>query len=70
MLSSQDIMQLVQSLIWILPATLQDLPEGSCSVDVSPYYSSVIAGLERIADHLINVGYSIVNPIGSQKQKN
>lgn len=44
------------------------LAEGNCSVDVSPYYSSVIVGLERVADHLINIGYSIVNPIGSQKQ--
>lgn len=46
------------------------LAEGNCSVDVSPYYSSVIVGLERVADHLINVGYSIVNPTGSQKQDN
>ncbi|MBP3686539.1 MAG: Na/Pi cotransporter family protein, partial [Clostridia bacterium] len=34
------------------------LAEGNCSVDVSPYYSSVIIRLERIADHLVNVGYS------------
>lgn len=46
------------------------LAEGNCSVDVSPYYSSVIVGLERVADHLVNVGYSIVNPIGSQKAAN
>lgn len=46
------------------------LAEGNCSVDVSPYYSSVIVGLERMADHLVNVGYSIVNPIGSQKKDN
>ena len=45
------------------------LAEGNCSVDVSPYYSSVISGLERVADHLVNVGYSIVNPVGSQKQR-
>jgi phosphate:Na+ symporter len=44
------------------------LAEGNCSMDVSPYYSSAISGLERVADHLINVGYSIVNPIGSQKE--
>jgi phosphate:Na+ symporter len=44
------------------------LAEGNCSMDVSPYYSSTVAGLERVADHLINVGYSIVNPIGSQKE--
>ena len=43
------------------------LAEGNCSVDVSPYYSSVVIGLERVADHLVNVGYSIVNPTGSQK---
>lgn len=43
------------------------LAEGNCSVDVSPYYSSVVVGLERVADHLVNVGYSIVNPTGSQK---
>ena len=45
------------------------LAEGNCSVDVSPYYSSVIVGLERVADHLVNVGYSIVNPTGDQKEK-
>ncbi len=44
------------------------LTEGNCSMDVSPYYSSAIAGLERVADHLVNVGYSIVNPIGSEKE--
>ena len=43
------------------------LAEGNCSMDVSPYYSSAISGLERVADHLVNVGYSIINPIGSEK---
>ena len=45
------------------------LAEGNCNMDVSPYYSSVVAGLERVADHLVNVGYSIMNPTGSQKDK-
>lgn len=44
------------------------LAEGDCSMEVSPYYSSAVAGLERVADHLVNVGYSIVNPIGSEKE--
>ena len=44
------------------------LAEGKCSMDVSPYYSSAVTGLERVADHLVNVGYSIVNPIGSEKE--
>jgi phosphate:Na+ symporter len=43
------------------------LAEGNCNVDVSPYYSSVVLGLERVADHLVNIGYSIMNPTGSQK---
>ena len=42
------------------------LAEGNCSAAVSPYYSSVISGLERVADHLVNVGFSIVSPTGSQ----
>ncbi|MBQ2841498.1 MAG: Na/Pi cotransporter family protein [Clostridia bacterium] len=46
------------------------LAEGNCNVDVSPYYSSVVLGLERVADHLVNVGYSIMNPTGSQKESN
>ena len=45
------------------------LTEGKCKVELSPYYSSTVAGLERVADHLINVGYSIVNPTGSQKSE-
>ena len=46
------------------------LAEGNCNIDVSPYYSSVVVGLERVADHLVNVGYSIVSPTGSQQEKN
>lgn len=43
------------------------LANGNCNMSASPYYSSLVSGLERVADHLVNVGYSIVNPIGSQK---
>lgn len=42
------------------------LAEGGCDVEVSPYYSSTVTSLERIADLLVNVGYSIVNPVGEQ----
>ncbi len=44
------------------------LAEGNCKIEVSPYYSSTVVGLERVADHLVNVGYSIVSPTGSQKE--
>ena len=45
------------------------LAEGKCSIDVSPYYSSAVSGLERVADHLVNVGYSIVSPVGDEEEK-
>ena len=45
------------------------LADGNCSLEVSPYYSSAVTGLERVADHLVNVGYSIVNPVGSQEER-
>ncbi len=45
------------------------LSNNSCSVTHSPYYTSTVAGLERVADHLVNVGYSIQNPTGSQKER-
>ena len=45
------------------------LAEGNCTVDHSPYFSSAVVGLERVADHLVNVGYSILNPTGSQKSE-
>ncbi len=44
------------------------LAEGNCKVELSPYYSSYVVGLERVADHLVNVGYSILNPTGSQSE--
>ncbi len=46
------------------------LAEGTCKVEHSPYFTSIIVGLERVADHLVNVGYSILNPTGSQSETN
>ncbi len=45
------------------------LADGDCRTTSNPYYSSLVSGLERVADHLVNVGYSIVNPIGSQREE-
>lgn len=44
------------------------LADGNCQIELSPYFSSTVAGLERVADHLVNVGYSILNPTGSQSE--
>lgn len=43
------------------------LKEGICSVELVPYYTSIVTRLERVADHIVNVGYSIVSPTGSEK---
>lgn len=43
------------------------LADGLCSIELSPYYNSAIMGLERVADHLVNVGFSIVNPVGEEQ---
>ena len=43
------------------------LADGKCSIELSPYYNSAIMGLERVADHLINVGFSVVNPVGEEQ---
>lgn len=44
------------------------LSEGHCSLEVSPYYTSTITGLERVADHIVNVGYSVCNPVGDDEE--
>lgn len=44
------------------------LASGECSMGHSAYFFSAVAGLERVADHLVNVGYSILNPTGSQSE--
>ena len=41
--------------------------KDECSQKMTPYISSLIVELERIADHLVNIAYSIVNPTGEDK---
>ena len=42
------------------------LADGKCSIEMGDMFYSIISGLERVGDHLVNVGYSIFNPTGSQ----
>lgn len=40
----------------------------TCINELTPFYSSLLAEFERIADHLTNIGYSIVNPLGDEEK--
>ena len=45
-------------------AHYERIQKHTCKMENSPFYTSLVSQLERIADHLVNVGYSIVNPTG------
>jgi len=40
------------------------LAESKCKVELSAWFFSTLSGIERVADHLVNVGYSIIDPTG------
>lgn len=42
------------------------LNSGNCSVECGVYFNTVITALERVADHLTNIAFSIKSPSGSQ----
>lgn len=44
------------------------LNAGGCSVETGTYFYSIISALERIADHLTNIAFSIKSPSGSQRE--
>ena len=45
-------------------AHYERIQNKTCHVENSPFYTTLVSELERVADHLVNIGYSIVNPIG------
>lgn len=40
-----------------------------CHIELSPFYSTFLSELERVADHLVNIGYAFVNPTGDEEAK-
>ncbi len=44
------------------------LMNDSCKLELTSYYTTLISNLERVGDHLVNVGYSIENPTGTQNE--
>ena len=45
-------------------AHYERIQNKTCKMENSPFYTSLVSELERVADHLVNIGYSIVNPTG------
>ena len=44
------------------------LSQGNCKIELSAFFTSTVVSMERIADHLVNFGCSILSPTGSQKE--
>lgn len=47
---------------------IKRLNSGGCSVETGTHFYSIITSLERIADHLTNIAFSIKSPTGSQRE--
>ena len=45
-------------------AHYERIQNKTCHVENSPFYTTLVSELERVADHLVNIGYSIVSPTG------
>lgn len=45
-------------------AHYERIQNNTCKMENSPFYTTLVSELERVADHLVNIGYSIVNPTG------
>ena len=45
-------------------AHFERIKNNKCKHELSAFYSTLLSELERVADHLTNIGYSIVNPTG------
>jgi len=46
------------------------LSDKTCKIELTSYYSTLVSELERVADHLVNIGYAFVNPTGDEEPKN
>lgn len=47
---------------------IERLNSGGCTVESGTHFYSIISALERIADHLTNIAFSIKSPSGSQRE--
>jgi len=48
-------------------AHYERITNNKCRMELSPFYTSLVSELERVADHLVNVGYAYINPTGDDE---
>ena len=48
-------------------AHYERIQKNLCKMENSPFYTTLVSELERVADHLVNVGYSIDSPVGDDE---
>ena len=48
-------------------AHYERIQKNMCKMENSPFYTSLVSELERVADHLVNIGYSIDSPVGDDE---
>lgn len=42
------------------------LSQANCTIELGAFYTSIISSMERIGDHIVNIGFSIKNPTGDE----
>lgn len=47
-------------------ACYERLKRKEADMESAPFYTALVGELERVGDHLINVGYSFVSPVGDE----
>lgn len=48
-------------------AHYERVTKEKCTAELGAYFTSAVSSLERIADHLVNVGYAYINPTGDDE---
>ena len=48
-------------------AHYERVTQEKCTAEIGAFFTSAVSSLERVADHLVNVGYAYINPTGDDE---